>query len=183
VNFLENLTVGSFARIKIVRGGTRAFLASLPPSFFFSIVYFLAYFFRHVCTFQSRVSLARFISRVIIIGLIVTASLFGYLEPSVLLGLKIGYITNILCTILVFIIGVPLSQAKIAHGLSEQVKNHHYNWFINLFRKKVASTLKARIREATIIEMDAIMDEMIGPLLIAIEVLGALLGALMPLIR
>jgi hypothetical protein len=63
------------------------------------------------------------------------------------------------------------------------VKNHHYNWFINLFRKKVASTLKARIREATIIEMDAIMDEMIGPLLIAIEVLGALLGALMPLIR
>ncbi|MBN2354271.1 MAG: hypothetical protein JXD23_17005 [Spirochaetales bacterium] len=113
---------------------------------------------------------------------IIVGSFIDYLEANVLLGIKIGFYANIVCTIPVFIIGVPLSRAQIVRSLAEQIHNHHYNWFINLFRIKTAAQLKSRIEKATIIEMDTIMDTMIGPLLIAIEILGAFLGALIPFI-
>ncbi len=181
LNQLEKIIVGSFNRINFNPGKFRLFLKALVPSLFFSLTYFLTYLIRHFFTFHSRVSFARFCFRVVIMSVIVTASLFTYLDADVLLGIKIGYFTNILCTILVFIIGVPLSRATIARSLAEQVHGHHYNWFINFFRKTMAFRLKAGIEAANIVEMDTVMDAMIGPLLIAIEVLGAIFGALIPL--
>jgi len=180
-NWWEKAILLAYARFKPPGGGFAFGLKAMGNLFLFGPPYFGLYLFYHIFKLNTSIARIRFVTRIAITVLIVVAALLKFMPQAVFLGLVIGYITNILCTLLVFIIGVPLAQDRIAHGLAEQVRNNNYNWFLNLFRRRLARELKKQIQKAQLLEIDAIMDEMIGPLLIAIELLGGGLGMLLGL--